>query len=116
VHNAAIKLEPVLTAVQLRFHMRSVQAASGRAATQGYGHRPQANTEYLCAHRGKRGGGEHFRVGEIMRKRMGEVRATGWYGQRELSLVQVNYRVIQTERTEPGSSELTGDTNRENSA
>jgi len=34
---------------------------------------------------------------------------TGWYKQRELSLVQVNYWGIQTKRTESGSSELPGD-------
>ena len=89
-----------------------MQAASGRTATQGDGHWPQATTEYLCAHRGKRGGGENFRVGEIMRKRMGEFRVTGWYGQRDPSLVQVNYWVMQIDKIEPGSSELLGDTER----
>jgi hypothetical protein len=49
-----------------------------------------------------------------MRERMGEVWVTGWYGERETSLVQVNYRVIQTERTELCSSELLRDANREN--
>ena len=48
-----------------------------------------------------------------MRRRMGEVGVTGWCGQKEPSLVQLNYRVIQTERTEPGSTELPGDIKRE---
>ena len=47
-----------------------------------------------------------------MRKRMGEFRVTGWYGQRDPSLVQVNYWVMQIDKIEPGSSELLGDTER----